>query len=63
MDFCVWSVLEADVCASSHASVDALKTSVEKAWAIVSQETLRKSAEGFRSRLERVVKARGGHTE
>lgn len=63
MDFCVWSVLEADACASSHVSVEALKSSLEKAWAKMSQETLRKAAEGFRGRLERVIQARGGHIE
>ena len=63
MDFCVWSVLEADACASSHVSVEALKSSLEKAWAKMPQETLRKAAEGFRGRLERVIQARGGHIE
>ena len=63
MDFCVWSVLEADACASSHVSVEALKSSLEKAWAKMSQETLRKAAEGFRGRIERVIQARGGHIE
>ena len=63
MDFCVWSVLEADACASSHVSVEALKSSLEKAWAKMPQETLRKAAEGFRGRLERVIQAIGGHIE
>ena len=63
MDFCVWSVLEADACASSHVSVEALKSSLEKAWAKMSKEILRKAAEGFRGRIERVIQARGGHIE
>ena len=63
MDFCVWSRVEADACASSHVSVGALKSSLEKAWAKIPQETLRKAAEGFRDRLERVIQARGGHIE
>ena len=63
MDFCVWSLLEADACVSSHVSVGALKSSVEKAWAKIPQETLRKAAEGFRGRPERVIQARGGHIE
>ena len=62
MDFCVWSLLEADACAS-HVSVGALKSSLEKAWAKIPQETLHKAAEGFRGRLERVIQARGGHIE
>ena len=28
MDFCVWSLLEADACAFSHVSVEALKSSL-----------------------------------
>ena len=63
MDFCVWSRVEADACASSHVSVGALKSSLEKAWAKIPQETLRKAAEGFCGRLERVIQARGGHIE
>ena len=63
MDFSVWSLLEADACASSHVSVGALKSSLEKAWAKIPQETLRKAPEGFRGRLERVIQARGAHIE
>ena len=63
MDFCVWSLLEADACASSHVSVEALKSSLEKAWAKIPQETLCKAAKGFCGRLEHVIKAKGGHIE
>ena len=63
MDFCVWSLLEADACASSHVSVGALKSSLEKAWVKIPQETLRKAAKGFHGRLEHVIQARGGHIE
>ena len=63
MDFCVWSLLEADACVSSHVSIEALKSSLEKAWAKISQETLQKAAEGFHGRLEHVIQARGGHIE
>ena len=62
MDFCVWSLLEADACAS-HVSVEALKCSLEKAWTKIPQETLCKAAEGFHGRLECVIQARGGHIE
>ena len=47
IDFCVWSLLEADACASTHNSADDLKCSLKKAWAKIPQETLRKAAEGF----------------
>ena len=62
MDFCVWSLLEADACAS-HVSVEALKSYLEKAWEKIPQETLCKAAEGFRGRLKHVIQARGGHIE
>ena len=63
MDFCVWSLLEADACAFSHVSVVALKSSLEKAWVKTPQETLRKAAEGFCGRLECAIQARGEHIE
>ena len=63
MDYCVWSLLEADACASSHASVEALKSSLKNAWAKIPQETLCKAAEGFCGRLKRVIQAKGGHIE
>ena len=53
--FCVWSLLGADAWASSHVSAEALKSSLEKAWAKIPQETLRKAAEGFCGRLECVI--------
>ena len=63
MGSCVWSLLEADACASSHVSIEALKNSLKKAWVKIPQETLRKSAEGFCGRLKCVVQAKGGHIE
>ena len=63
MEFCVWSILEADVCVLSHDSVEALKGSLKKAWDKVPQEVLRKSVDSIRCKLERVIQARGGHIE
>ena len=62
MDFCVWSLLEADACAS-HGSIEALKCFLETEWAKMPQETLHKATEGFHSRLEHVIQAREGHIE
>ena len=59
MDF---YLLEADACAF-YVSVEALKSSLEKAWVKIPQKTLCKAAEGFRGRLEHVIQARGGHIE
>ena len=61
MDFCFWSILEADACASSHNSVKVLKGSLKQAWDKIPQETLRKAVDSFRCNLERVIQARGRH--
>ena len=50
-------------CASPHGLIEALKRSLVTAWAKMPQETLRKAAAGFRSRLKRVIQAKGGHIE
>ena len=63
MDLCVWSLLEADACASSHVSVEARKSFLEKTWAKIPKKNLCKAAEGFRGRLEHVIQAKGGHIE
>ena len=52
-------LLEADACASLHRLVEAQKRSLVTVWAKMPQETLRKAVEGFRSRLKRVIQARG----
>ena len=57
LEFNIWSILEAEACAKTHNTVEGLK----KAWAKIAQEKLRVSVESFRGRLERVVKAKGGH--
>ena len=63
VDFSVLSILEADACASSHGSVDALKRSLEQAWLKIPQGTLCNAAESFRKRLELVIQAKGGYIE
>ena len=63
IDFCVWSHLKADACASSHVSVEALKSSLKKAWVKIPQETLRKAAKGFHGRLEHAILDKGRHIE
>ena len=55
--------LEVDACASLHGLVEAQKCSFVTVWAKMPQETLRKAAEGFCSRLKCVIQAREGHIE
>ena len=63
MDCCVQSLLEADACASLHGLVEAQKCFLVTVWGKMPQETLRKAAEGFRSRLKRVNQAGEGDIE
>ena len=63
MDCCVQSLLEADACASLYGLVEAQKHSLLTVWAKMPQETLRKAAEGFHSRLKCVIQARKGPIE
>ena len=48
---------------ASHGLIEALKRSLVTAWTKMPQETLRKAAAGFRSKLKRVIQAKGGHIE
>ena len=63
LDFNIWSILEAKACTKTHDTVEGLKVSLKKAWPKIPQEKLCVSVESFRERLERVVKAKGGHIE
>ena len=53
LNFSIWSMLEKDACHSEKHSVEHLKKSLQKAWAV----------EAFRSRLEEVIDANGGKIE
>ena len=63
MDYSMWSILESKVCATPHKSLNSLKLSLEREWAKISDDTLRKIVEKFRERLKAVVKAKGGYIE
>ena len=63
MDYSIWSILEANACATRHSSVDGLKASLKRAWAALSQKTVRAAVGGLYRRLEDVVAAEGGHIE
>ena len=63
LNFNIWSILEAKSCAKIHDTVEGLKVSLKRARAKIPQKKLLVSVESFRGRLERVVKAKGGHIE
>ena len=52
MDFFVWLMLKAKTCSVPHPSVDALKQSLQREWAKISQDKLRASVEDFCRRIE-----------
>lgn len=63
MDYSIWSVLEARVCAKPHNSLESLKQTLRKEWDRMSEEELRRVAENFPRRLKLCIKAKGGHFE
>ena len=48
LDYGIWGFVESKVCATPHASMDALKASVEKEWADMSEAYIRKVCQAFR---------------
>ena len=52
LDFNIWLILEAKVCAKTNDTVEGLKVSLKKAWAKIPQEKLHVSVDSFRERLE-----------
>ena len=63
LDFGIWGYVESKACAVPHPSVDALKVSVEKEWAAMSEDHVRKVCHALRPRLEARVAANGEHFE
>ncbi len=63
MDFSVWPMLEAKACSVLHTNIGALKKSLNREWANIPQENPRACAEGFRGRIESVVRVKGDHFE
>ena len=61
LDFSVWWHVESKACAARHPNVEALKSTVNKVWADMSEEYLIKVCKDFRRRLEAVIEANGGH--
>ena len=41
MDYFIWSILEANACATRHGEIESLKISLGKAWAALPQSTVR----------------------
>ncbi|QQP53204.1 Transposable element tcb1 transposase, partial [Caligus rogercresseyi] len=52
LEYGIWCIVESKACANHQPSVNALKASVEKEWAAMSEEHIRKVCRAFRPRLE-----------
>lgn len=63
MDFSIRSILESRACAKPHANREALKRSLEREWAKISEETVRAACAQVKRRLEALIRAKGGHFE
>lgn len=56
LDYCLWSILEANVCSKKHTSLDALKCDLRREWAKIDQDVIRRACQAFEKRLAIVVK-------
>ena len=62
-NFSLWTNIEEKVCKICHSNTDKFKTSVSSAWRLMRKRFVRKVCKSFRSRLDRVIAAKGGHIE
>uniref|UniRef100_A0A914EJR5 Uncharacterized protein n=1 Tax=Acrobeloides nanus TaxID=290746 RepID=A0A914EJR5_9BILA len=63
LDYAVWSILEAKVCAKPHKDIEFLKRALIQAWNEITPEILAKIVDNFPERLEQCIQAKGGHFE
>lgn len=59
LDYSIWSVLEAKVCATPHRSISSLKLALVKAWNEIPNNQLRKVVQNFPKRLRKVIASNG----
>lgn len=59
LDYSVWWQVEKNACKDRHPNIDALKDSVNKEWRRMHKDYIMKVCQGFRTRLEDVIKANG----
>ena len=63
MDFSIWAELSRKACAKPHSGIPALKRALKEAWRSLSVETIVNSCNSFKTQLEKVIAAEGGHFE
>ena len=57
------SLLETKACSVAHTSLEALRRSLVREWAKISQEHYRAAVDEFQRRLDIVIDVKGGHIE
>lgn len=63
MDYSIWSILEARVCAKPHMNLETLRQKLRLEWSKITVEELRRVAQNFVKRLKMCIAAKGGHFE
>jgi len=63
LDYACWSILEAEVNAESHQSVESLKQAIIDSFKNMDQKIINKSIDDWMNRLDKVISANGGHFE
>ncbi len=63
LDYGIWGFMKSKACTVPHLSVDAMKASVTREWAAMSEDHICKMCRAFRPHLEAMVSADGSHFE
>ena len=63
LDYSGWSVLQDEVQATSHPSLESLKVRIVAAWEALEAAYIIRTCKGFRSRVKAVIAAEGGYIE
>lgn len=63
MDYSIWSILEARVCAVRHQNLESLRRALLREWDKITVSELRRVAFNFVSRLRLCIREKGGHFE
>ena len=63
LDYCIWSIIESEVNAEAHSSVESLKEAIETAFENLNQQTINRAVDNWMKRLDKVIEANGGHFE
>ena len=63
LDYSVWSHIDSKAFKDRHHNTEELKASVNRAWALMSMDYVRKACKDFLPRMSRVIAANGGCIE